>query len=144
MSDKDLIEKFEFKFKKFATIDKEDHEQYNTLKKAKDSFLEGESFTKIFILSMTLGYKKGESKKIQNPLKDNIPTSVFTTDEKWMMISVYMSTKNKKLEAIYDVDEILTNAEEYANGGFKYLWNLYKNGSENAIEYLEEEFRQYL
>jgi hypothetical protein len=144
MNDKFPTEKFEFKFKQYATIDKEDHEQYNDLKKAKDSFLEGENFTTIFILAMTLGYRKGESKKIQNPLKNNIPTSVFTTDEKWMMISLYMSTKNKKLEAIYDVDEIMTNAEEYANGGFKYLWNLYKNGSENAIEYLEEEFRQYL
>jgi hypothetical protein len=144
MNDKFPTEKFEFKFKKHATIDKEDHEQYNKLKTTKDSFLEGEPFTKIFILAMTLGYRKGESKKIQNPLKNNIPTGVFTTDEKWMMISLYMSTKNKKLEAIYDVDEIMTNAEEYANGGFKYLWNLYKNESENTIESLEEEFRQYL
>ena len=65
MNDKDLIEKFEFKFKKYIAIDKENHDQYDTLKKAKDSFLEGEPFTKIFILSMTLGYKKGEHKKIQ-------------------------------------------------------------------------------
>jgi|TARA_B110000495_G_C22812660_1_gene474377 hypothetical protein len=144
MNNEELMEKFEFKFKKFITIDKESHDQYNDLKKTKDSFLYGEEFTKIFILAMTLGYKKGESKPIQNPLKNNIPTSVLTTDEKWMMISLYISTKNKKLEAIYDVDEILKNAEEYANGGFKYLWSIYQNQTENKLELLEEEFRQYL
>jgi hypothetical protein len=144
MSSEHNMEKFEFKFRKFAAYDKRNQEQYNDLKKSTDSFLYGEEFTKIFILAMTLGYKKGDPEKIENKTGSNIPTSVFTTDEKWMMISLYMATKNKKLEAIYDADEILSNAEQYANGGFKYLWNIYKNQSGNSAEALEEEFRQYL
>ncbi len=144
MSNNTPLEKFEFKFKKFITIDEDVQEQYNDLKKSKDSFMYGEEFTKIFILAMTLGYRKGDPKEITKPLRNNIPSGVLTTDEKWMMISLYIATKNKKLEAIYDADEILSNAEKYANGGFKYLWNIYKNQSGNSVESLEEEFRQYL
>ncbi len=135
--------KFEFKFKKYAAYESDDQNIYNALKKSTDSFLYNEEFTKIFILAMALGYAKGCPKPLKTPNRNNIPTSVFTVDEKWMMIALYMATKNKKLESLYEVDEILTNAEEYANGGLTHLWLMYKN-SKNPVEDLEEEFRMYL
>jgi len=135
--------KFEFKFKKFAAYEKGDGDIYNSLKKSTDSFLYKEEFTKIFTLAMVLGYSKGEPKPLKDPERSNIPTSVFTTDEKWLMISIYMAIKNKKIDALYDANEILNNAEEYANAGLPHLWILYKN-SKNPVEDLEEEFRMYL
>ena len=144
MSDNTPKEKFEFRFKKYVTIDKNDQEKYNNLKKTPDSFLYNQEFTKIFIWAMTLGYIKGESKKIQNPLRQNIPTDVFTPEERWMMISIYMSKKNKTIDALFEADEILSNAEKYANGGFPFLWDMYKKNSNNPIEEIEEEFRLYL
>lgn len=135
--------KFEFKFKKYAAYESDDQNIYNALKKSTDSFLYNEEFARIFILAMALGYAKGCPKPLKIPNRSNIPTGVFTVDEKWMMIALYMATKNKKLESLYEVDEILSNAEEYANGGLTHLWLMYKN-SKNPVEELEEEFRMYL
>lgn len=143
MDEKKADRIFEFKFRKFAAYESEDQDIYNALKHSTDSFMRGEEFTKIFILAMALGYAKGQPKPLKNPFRNNIPTHVFSVDEKWMMISLYMSTKNKKLDSLYDADEILSNAEEYANEGLKHLWFIYKN-SKNPVEDLESEFRMYL
>ena len=135
----EIDNQFEFKFKKYASFDKSHQDSYDNLKKQRDSFLYGQDMTKTFILSMALGFYKNNPKKISNP-SNSIPTSVFTTEEKWMMISLYMHTKRNKLDSLYEADDILRNAEEYANGGIEFLYMLYKN-SKNPIEDLEEEFR---
>lgn len=135
----EMSNQFEFKFKKYASFDKSQQDSYDNLKKQRDSFLCGQEMTKTFILSMALGFQKNNPKPVTNP-SNSIPTSVFTTEERWLMISLYMHAKRNKLDSLYEADEILKNAEEYANGGIEFLYMLYKN-SKNPVEDLEEEFR---
>jgi len=44
---------------------------------------------------------------------------------------------------LWEPEQILKNAEEYANGGIKFLKMIYED-SEEPLEALEEEFRKYL
>ena len=133
---------YEFKFKQNASYDLSQQDSYETLKKQKDSFLYGDKMTNTFILAMALGYKNNAHKKILKP-SNSIPTEKFSEGDIWMMVALYMQTKNKNLDALYDTDKILENAEEYANGGIDYLYTLYRK-SKNPIEDLEAEFRQEL
>ena len=136
-------ETFEFKFKKYASLDEEYSDFYRDLTRVTKSFFHGKYMTNIFIMSMALGYKKDAKESLKKP-SNSIPTNVFTKEEKWLMISLYFQTHPKVgISALWEPDQILKNAEEYANGGIQYLKMLYED-SEEPLEALEEEFRKYL
>ena len=92
---------------------------------------------------MAIGIKKGASLKLKekNP---NVYCDAFTDEEKWMMIAQFMK-ENPKLgvKALFEPDAILDLAEEYANGGIKYLDIIYESTTE-PIDALEDDLRQYL
>ena len=136
-------EAYEFKFKKYASYDEKYSEFYKDLTKVTKSFFHGKNMTNIFIMAMALGFKKDAHPPLKKP-SNSIPTEVFTKEEKWLMISLYFQTNPKLgVSALWEPEQILKNAEEYANGGIEYLKMLYDESSE-PLEALEEEFRKYL
>ena len=136
-------ETFEFKFKKYASYDEEYSDFYKDLTKVTKSFFYQKNMTNIFITAMAIGFKKDA----HDPLKkssNSIPTEVFTKEERWLIISLYMKTHPKeRVSTLWEPEQILKNAEEYANGGIAYLKMLYEDNDE-PLEALEEEFRKYL
>ena len=92
---------------------------------------------------MSLGYKKGHKETLKTRVP-NLHGTSFNPQEKWLMISLYMK-ENKKLgvNALFEPDEICNLAEEYANGGIKYLYQIYESTTE-PLDELEIEFRKYL
>lgn len=136
-------ETFEFKFKKYASYDEEYTDLYRDLKKVTKSFFFQKEMTNIFITAMAVGFKKNAHDPLKKP-SNSIPTNVFTKEERWLMISLYMKTHPKMgVSALWEPEQILKNAEEYANGGIQYLKMIYED-SEEPLEALEEEFRKYL
>ena len=136
-------ETYEFKFRKTASYDEEYVDFYRDQMKITKSFFYNTKMTSVFITAMALGYKKD----IRRPIKKavpNIPTDRFSKEDKWSMISLYLKTHpNAGIEALWEPDQILKNAEEYANGGIQFLKMLYDD-SDEPLEALEEEFRKYL
>lgn len=136
-------EPYDFKFKKYASYDEEHSGFYKDLIKVTKSFFYGKNMTNIFITAMALGYKKDSHAPVKKP-SNTIPTAVFTKEERWLMISLYYITHPKAgVDALWEPEQILKNAEEYANGGIKFLQMIYQD-SEEPLEALEEEFRKYL
>ena len=136
-------ESHEFKFKKYASYDEEYTDFYRDLKKVTKSLFYNKEMTNIFITAMALGFKKDAHRPIKKP-SNSIPTEVFTKEEKWLMISLYFKTHPEiGVVALWEPEQILKNAEEYANGGIPFLKMLYDK-SEEPLEALEEEFRKYL
>lgn len=137
-------EKFEFKFQKHASYDKKHYQIYNDLTRVTGSPFYRKEYTKIFITAMALGYKYDMKEKLVER-SDSIPTAVFTTEEKWMMISIYMKKTNTTVSALWEPNEILKMAEEYANGGIQYLEMLYRQGAnEDPINNMEDELMKCL
>lgn len=141
---KKIPEHFEFNFKKYASYDLENEPIYNKLKKVSDSFFFQRDMTNIFIAAMALGFHNNTPIPIKKP-SNSIPTAVFTKKEKWLMISIYMKVKRPSLDALYEADDILKTAEDYANGGIKYLDLIYQGNSfESPLENLEQEIRRLI
>ena len=92
----DSPENYEFKFKKYASYDLENASIYENLKKVRSSFFYQKDMTNIFILAMTLGFQKNIFVQVRKP-SNSIPTYVFTKQEKWMMIAIYMKTKRQNV-----------------------------------------------
>ena len=86
-------EKYEFKFKKYASYDEEYSEFYKDLTKVTKSFFYQKNMTNIFIMAMALGFKKDARNPLKKP-SNSVPTNVFTKEEKWLMISVYLKILN--------------------------------------------------
>ena len=69
----------------------------------------------------------------------------FTPEEKWLMISLYMKNNTKLgVHALFEPDDIFNLAEEYANGGIEFLYNIYNLQLSEPVDELEKEFRKYL
>lgn len=133
---------YEFKFKKQASYDDENGDFYRDLTKVTKSFFYNKNMTNIFIAAMALGFVKDTHMQIKRPVT-NIPTAVFTKEEKWLIISLYYKTHPETtVSDLYETDKILQNAEEYANGGIKFLKMIYEGGE--PLEELETELRKYL
>jgi hypothetical protein len=139
-----MNESYEFKFKKYASFDEEFTEFYRELTKVTKSVFYNKNMTQIFIAAMALGFKKDAGLESIKKPSNTIPTAVFTKEEKWLMISLYCKTHPKAgVSALWEPDQILKNAEQYAHGGIKYLKMIFDDSSE-PLEALEEEFRKYL
>ena len=140
MSSKDP---YEFEFRRQVSFDKDNSAIYDKLKSVSKSFFYQSTFAKIFITAMALGLARAH----RTPLKKKIPniyTDVWTDEEKWIIISAFMKEKPKLgVKALFEPNEILDLAEEYANGGLQSLWDIY-NSTVEPVEELEKEFRKYL
>ena len=144
-------EKWRFQFPEFASYElkpeiigkKEIREIYELLKNNRSSFFYQCEYTQIFIASMALGYIN-RNKIPLNKKSRSIPTKVFTLPEKWMMISIAIE-EEKDLGILKEEQRILNIAEEYANGGIYFLYDLYEEGiTTHPVETLEKYFRQEL
>jgi len=140
MSSKDP---YEFEFRRQVSFDKDNSAIYDKLKSNSKSFFYQSTFAKIFITAMALGLARAH----KTPLKKKVPnvyTDVWTDEEKWIIISAFMK-ENPKLgvKALFEPNEILDLAEEYANAGIKYLDLLYEQSTE-PLDELENELRDHL
>ena len=135
---------FDFDFaSKRLSYGEENQEYYQTLKRVSKSPFYNEDMTKIFISAMALGYKKGLKKKLKKR-ENALHGPSFTPEEKWLMISLYMKNNTKLgVHALFNPDDIFNLAEEYANGGIEFLYNIY-NATSEPVDELEKEFRKYL
>jgi hypothetical protein len=92
---------------------------------------------------MALGYIKKDKRPLSKRSL-SIPTSVFTTQEKWLIISLTIA-ENKDLTSLQRESDTLSTAEQYANGGIRYLNMMYQEGIQtDPIETFEEEFRKQM
>ena len=134
---------FEFDLRRNVSTEKANIAIYDKLKSNAHSPFYQMPYTKSFIAAMAIGIKKGAHPKLKekNP---NVYCEAFTDEEKWMMIAQFMK-ENPKLgvKALFEPDAILDLAEEYANGGIKYLDIIYESTTE-PIDALEDNLRQYL
>ena len=134
---------FEFKLRRNVSTEKANLAIYDKLKSSAHSPFYQMAYTKSFIAAMSIGIKKDSRPKLKekNP---NVYCEAFTDEEKWMMIAQFMK-ENPKLgvKALFEPDAILDLAEEYANGGIKYLDIIYESTTE-PIDALEDDLRQYL
>ena len=134
---------FEFKLRRNVSTEKANHTIYDKFKSNAHSPFYQMPYTKSFIAAMAIGIKKGAHPKLKekNP---NVYCDAFTDEEKWMMIALFMK-ENPKLgvKALFEPDAILDLAEEYANGGIKYLDIIYEETTE-PIDALEDDLRKYL
>ena len=134
---------FEFELRRNVSTEKANHTIYDKFKSNAHSPFYQMPYTKSFIVAMAIGIKKGAHPKLKekNP---NVYCDAFTDEEKWMMIALFMK-ENPKLgvKALFEPDAILDLAEEYANGGIKYLDIIYEETTE-PIDALEDDLRKYL
>ena len=133
---------FKFDLRRNVSTEKANTAIYDKLKSNAHSPFYQMPYTKSFIVAMAIGIKKGAHPKLKekNP---NVYCDAFTDEEKWMMIALFMK-KNPKLgvKALFEPDAILDLAEEYANGGIKYLDIIYEETTE-PIDALEDELRRH-
>ena len=116
---------------------------YKTLTEEDNSIFYKANYTEVFIASMAIGKVLGIKQSI-NRKSRSIPTSVFTLDERWLMISVALS-EIKDISIIKQPDKILEIAEEYSNGGIEHLNYIYESGiMTNPVEKFEEKIREAL
>jgi len=134
---------FEFDLRRNVSTEKANIAIYDKLKSNAHSPFYQMPYTKSFIAAMAIGIKKDAHPKLKekNP---NVYCDAFTDEEKWMMIALFMK-ENPKLgvKALFEPDAILDLAEEYANGGIKYLDIIYEETTE-PIDALEDDLRKYL
>ncbi len=134
---------FKFDLRRNVSTEKANIAIYDKLKSNAHSPFYQMPYTKSFIAAMAIGIKKGAHTKLKekNP---NVYCDAFTDEEKWMMIALFMK-ENPKLgvKALFEPDAILDLAEEYANGGIKYLDIIYEETTE-PIDALEDDLRKYL
>ena len=140
MSSKDP---YEFDFRRQVSFDKDNAAIYDKLKSNSKSFFYQSTMAKIFITAMALGLARDH----KTPLKKKVPniyTDAWTDEEKWIIISAFMKEKPKLgVKALFESNEILDFAEEYANAGIKYLDLLYEQSTE-PLDELENELRDHL
>ena len=133
---------FDFQNRRLSYGD-ENKEMYTTLTRVMKSPFYQANYTKIFIAAMSLGYKKDSKKKLKKR-ENALHGTSFTPEEKWLMISLYMKNNTKLgVHALFNPDDIFNLAEEYANGGIEFLYNIY-NATSEPVDELEKEFRKYL
>lgn len=133
---------FGFEEKRLA-MDDENVKTYSDLKFQKKSAFYKFEYTKIFIAAMALGFKKNHKTKLKKRVP-NIHGSAFSKEEKWLMISLFMNEHNDLgVKSLFEPDAILELAEQYANGGIKYLATMYSD-TEEPLDELETEFRNNL
>ena len=135
--------RFKFELRRNVSTEKANIAIYDKLKSNAHSPFYQMPYTKSFIVAMAIGIKKDARLKLKekNP---NVYCEAFTDEEKWMMIAQFMK-ENPKLgvKALFEPDAILDLAEEYANGGIKYLDIIYEETTE-PMDALEDDLRKYL
>jgi hypothetical protein len=93
----------------------------------KDSPFLGKANRDIFLYSMALGFFHKRRLKLKQP-KNNIRSDALHQDGEWLVYSVAI-TEKMDLNALSDMKQVATIAEEYANGGFPILMELIKAGT---------------
>jgi dnd system-associated protein 4 len=136
-------EKWRFQFPEHASYEAEDKKIYENFKSNKSSFFYRLEYTQIFLAAMALGYHKKERKPL-NKRSRSIPTNVFNPYERWMIISLAVE-EERDVSILKNEAKILNIAEEYANGGIKYLNSIQDDDIlANPIESFEKELRKQL
>jgi len=134
---------FKFSLRRNVSTEKESLAIYDKLKSNVHSPFYQMPYTKSFIAAMAIGIKKGVNSKLKNK-NPNVYCDAFTDEEKWMMIAQFMKDNPKLgVKALFEPDAILDLAEEYANGGIKYLDIMYEETTE-PMDALEDSLRQYI
>ena len=138
------IKEFNFGFEeRRIAMDEEHVKTYRDLKEQKKSPFYQFEYTKIFIAAMAIGFKKNHKVKLKKRVP-NLHGNVFSKEEKWLMISLFMNEHNDLgVKSLFEPDAIFELVEQYANGGIKYLATMYSD-SEEPLDDLETEFRNSL
>lgn len=89
-------------------------EVYEKLKNDELSPFYGSTYKDIFLFAMAYGFRHNLSDPLEYP-QANIPLSVFSDEEKWLIRAVAIE-KTGKLETLSDEKRVYEVAEKYANG----------------------------
>lgn len=96
----------------------------------------GQQMSKLFIVSLGIGYDQGIPKSIDDRAA-NIPWSALSPNEQWVIKSVAVK-KAEDPHILKDGRQVAKIAEEYANGGFDHINEVIK-GPKDALSTLRTE-----
>lgn len=96
----------------------------------------------IFLYAMALGYHFKDKEPLKKPVR-NIPSNALGEHGEWLIISLAVKEMGD-LSVLKDFKKIVNIAEEYANGGLKYLLEIIKSSALDADseKKLEDEMRK--
>lgn len=132
-------------FPRELAVDKSNHKLFDDLASEDMSpFSKRDAPMKdVFLCAMSIGYYNKLRKNLKSR-RGSIPSRTLNDEEKWLIRSIGISEK-KDLEALFDIKEIVTIAEEYANGGIQLLYDLTLGGQPgDAYKRLEASARETL
>lgn len=97
----------------------------------------------IFLLSMKYGHFKDLSKKLNKNPNHLFQFSTLKDEEIKHMVLIHYSSE-KDISTLFDGGKIAKTCEEYANGGVRYLYDLFNNPKHNIqiIEDIVEEINK--
>lgn len=116
-------------FPRELAVDKSNHKLFDDLASEDMSpFSKRDAPMKdVFLCAMAIGHHNKVRKPLKGGRKGSIPSGTLNDEEKWLIRSIGIAEK-KDLEALFDIKEIVTIAEEYANGGIQLLYDLILGG----------------
>ena len=124
-------------FPRELAIEEEHRGRFNELTDSDSSSpFAGQQMSKVFMVSLGVGYDQGLSKSIDSQSK-SIPWSALTENEKWVIKSVAIK-EAETARILQDGEKVGKIAEEFAKGGFDYIDNLVK-GPKDTLSTLRRE-----
>lgn len=129
-------------------VRKDNLEDYELLKKEKDSIFFGKENKDIFIMAMILGYYNKKKKCLDK--KEGFFREEYLNDEERSLIKAIAIKEEGNLSVLLDKQKVYSIAEEYAAGGIGYLkdevFNKQHGGylkklEEKLVEEFEEEIK---
>jgi hypothetical protein len=92
----------------------------------------------IFLLAFAFAFSKGKKFSSIKQKQPNIPLSVFSEDEKWVILSALISFNNDLL-LLMNEKQIYDSAELFAAEGFELIKNYISEYGVNFDKFLEQE-----
>lgn len=82
-----------------------------------------------FLISLSLGFKLGSTKKVENPDPSGFFRTAYLKDHEEALIYAIAIKHHKDVKDIGSVADVYNLAEEYANAGVQVIKDLEKNSS---------------
>jgi hypothetical protein len=102
-------------------VDESKHPQYQTLADTEIFKNFDAPMKEVFIYAMALGFHNKNPVPLRKK-KFSIPTRALSDSQLWL-IKCLAIAKKQNLEVLFDVNDVLNMAEEYANGGIQELYD---------------------
>jgi hypothetical protein len=134
-------DKIQTGLKRDLSLDEAKHSQYQELAE-NDIFKNSDAPTRyVFLYAMALGYNNNNPVPLRKK-KGVIPTRTLSEAQLWLINSIAIAKKGS-VEVLFDANDILNIAEEYANGGVQDLYEVViRRPTYDAYKIMDDEASQ--